>query len=208
MWKTIFKGLAWIGGILLVAGLVLHFFFVDRVVIGHNAMAPTIFAGDQVLVWRNTTPDMGDLVMCQHPESPGQMVIGRVYAKPGMTVDTDRHGQIRIAGSTPDVDIYPGTIQVESAAAGRSDEMTWGMVKLGNTEHLFFQRRNSQLSIRPYQVTRGIWLLGDNRSESGWDSRTFGEVDPATCRGEIFMRLVASDATPTEIDNGALDIIK
>lgn len=206
--KGVLKFLAWVVGLAVVVGVILNFFFVDRIVIGHNGMAPTMFAGDEVLVWRSDSPsDMGDIVFCRNPQNVHTWVVARVVGKPGMQVGADDRGQFRIAGQSLDRDIFPGSILFEDWVDERTDEMKWGLLKLGNVDHLFFDLKDSDTRIPPHRVTRGLWLIGDNRLASGWDSRAFGEVLPQQCTGTVFMRLRPSDQTPDDLPNGWLDII-
>ena len=207
--KTFLKGtlkvLAFLAGIALIVGAVLRIFFVDLAVVGHNAMAPTLIAGDEIMVWRSA-PDFGDVTICAHPADPSRLVIGRVVGKPGMLLDTQR-GQLRIDRRILERDIEQ-PVQFYDGVNDRTDEMYYGLEKLGNTEHYFWHRTNYNFTFRPVQVTTGIWLLSDNRSYPGEDSRTFGEVDPETCIGDVFMRLQPSPNPGSNLEYGWLDIIE
>ena len=52
----------------------------------------------------------------------------------------------------------------------------------------------------------GLFLLGDNRTFEGQDSRYFGEVNPGSCLGRAIMRLKPSDIE-SPIARGFLDIL-
>src|SRR5687768_576469 len=104
MTKVLLKIAAWIVGILAVIVTVLEIWFIDRIVVGHNVMAPTIVAGDQVVMWLERTVDMGSIVVCPHPRIPGQLIMGRIVAKPGMTIETVR-GQLRVENTIPNRDL-------------------------------------------------------------------------------------------------------
>ncbi|MCZ7679215.1 MAG: hypothetical protein M5U28_10860 [Sandaracinaceae bacterium] len=60
---------------------------------------------------------------------------------------------------------------------------------------------------RAHRVSGGLYILNDNRTYVGEDSRTFGEVTPSTCVGRVFMRLTAAPS-PAEIGNAPLDVIE
>jgi signal peptidase I len=59
-------------GVLAVCGAiagVLRAFFVTPVMISDDGMAPTLLAGETVLMWnsKGATPEFGDLLVCRHP---------------------------------------------------------------------------------------------------------------------------------------------
>ncbi|NOY93770.1 MAG: signal peptidase I [Deltaproteobacteria bacterium] len=204
--KILFKIVIWVGGFVLIVGGVMRFFFVDEVIVGHNGMAPTMITGEKVLLWRGATPDMGDIVVCRHPGQPNVFVMGRVMALGGMHLSAPR-GQLTIEGSTPDRDIegYPRFHDVDHDV---TTEMTYGIEKLGNTDFTFFEPRHYSFRLREHRVPDDkIYLLGDNRGYIGQDSRYFGDVDPGTCRGTIFMRLQPVDDEGAELGHGWLDIL-
>lgn len=206
--KFVFKALGWILGIGLVIGAVLEVFFVDRVVVPHNAMAPTMLAGDTVLMWNRVgEPAMGDILVCEHPSRVGEYVVGRVVGKSGMVVRAVR-GQLEVAGTIPDYDLEGVPIRFLDVQQGRTDEMIRGIEKLGNTDHPFFRRRDAVFTMRSTEVQNGVFLLGDNRTLVGQDSRTFGTVDPAKCIGKVFMRWDPTDQPGAELGHAMFDMIR
>lgn len=202
----LFKIALWVGGFLLIFGGIMRWLFVDEVVVGHNGMAPTMITGEKVLLWRGSEPDMGDIVVCRHPGQPQIFVMGRVIARGGMTVSAPR-GQLTIEGTMPDYDLqnHPRFHDVDN---GVTTEMTYGVEKLGNTDHLIFWPRHFTFRLRQHRVADGkIYLLGDNRGYVGQDSRYFGDVDPSTCRGNIFMRWEPVDDGGADLGHGWLDLL-
>ncbi|HEY8427379.1 MAG TPA: signal peptidase I [Sandaracinaceae bacterium] len=192
--------------IVLAAGGVLYAFFVKVVEIGHNAMAPTLIFGDRVLVWNTQRFAFGDVALCRHPQQPGRYVVGRVVGRPGQVVSIER-GVLRISGDAPATDVR-GTVLFADAETGRRVRMRHALEVLIDHDHHVFWREGSQPRMRrPHEVRSGLFLLSDNRTYDGEDSRTFGEVDPSTCIGRVFLRLTAAPSPP-EVANGALDIIE
>jgi signal peptidase I len=189
------------------AGL-LHLFYVDNFVMLHNGMAPTLVYGDRVLVWRRAKPDMGDIVVCEHPTSPGTIVIGRAVAFAGHNVSTDSRGQLFVDENRASVEAI-GTVRFYDAAREQMSTMRLSSIDYNRKHrHEFFVEDGYAFEMRPYQVQRGIFLLGDNRSTPYNDSREFGEVDPARCHGEVFMRLKPAPKTiDDDIDHGYLDYV-
>lgn len=87
-----------------------------RYVIAEQSMSPTLEDGDWVLAQRSTAPPRrGDVVVFDHPVSPGFSLVKRVVGLPTETV-TIRNGQVHI----------DGTVLAEPWADGPSrPEGTW-----------------------------------------------------------------------------------
>ena len=191
----------------LVAG-VLRIFFVDVVEMPHNGMAPTLIYGDRVLVWRRAKPDLGDIVLCEHPDKPEASVIGRALAFVGHTVSTDDRGQVFVDDSRASVEAVD-TVQFYDVLREKMFTMKRASIDYrGKHRHEFFIEQGEQFRLQTFGVEHGMYLLGDNRSDTYNDSREFGEVDPARCRGEIFMRLTPARRTePDDINHGYFDFV-
>jgi hypothetical protein len=78
----------------------------------------------------------------------------------------------------------------------------------GQHAHEFFIEDGDRLSLNTYTVERGVYLLGDNRSENLYDSRDFGEVDPQRCLGQVILRWKAAPAGDSDLHHHMLDIIQ
>lgn len=190
----------------LAAGL-LHLFYVDNFVMPHNGMAPTLVYGDRLLVWRRAKPDMGDIVVCEHPVRPGVPVIGRVVASAGHSVSTDTRGQLFVDENRASVETL-GTVHFFDATRDKLFTMQRASIDYNRKHrHEFFVEAGYGFAMRPYAVQRGIFLLGDNRAEPYNDSREVGEVDPARCRGEVFMRLLPAPKRNDDIHHGYFDYV-
>ncbi len=202
--KSIAKFFAWVAGIIIVVGAVFRIFLVETAIVAHDGMSPTLSAGDRVVLWRSSDFAIGDVVVCLHPREAGRYVLGRVMGKAGMRIETFR-GQLDIAGSRPVVD-FRGTRRWLDITTGRVREMRFGIEQLAADEHEFMVDPHETFAIRPVQVTRGLYLIGDNRTYRGEDSRAFGPVDESTCRGKVFMILAPADDRGDDITHsyGAL----
>lgn len=202
------KGLLKLVGLLVIlAGIaagVLFGFFVTFVDVGHNAMAPTMTLGDRVLVWKTDQLGLGEVALCEHPREAGTYVMGRIVGKPGQVVAFDR-GRLTINGDAPHVDVQE-LVDFHDAELGRTVRVRKMVEDILDHDHGVFVREGSEPRMRrPHEVQRGFFLMNDNRTHAGEDSRTFGEVDPSRCLGRVFMRVSA--ASP-ELGNAALDIIE
>ena len=181
---------------------VLRYGFVDVTTVEHNGMAPTLEQGDEILVWRDAVPDRGDVVICRHPAGASE-VIGRVVAVGGQTVSSER-GQLRIDGQPLRTNWEGTETFVQSAQTLR---MRRGRSETGNSKHAVYLRAGAAVEVPTTPVPPGtLFLLGDNRSFASRDSRSFGPVVAATCRGDLFMRWKPSETSPNRLGS-RLDII-
>lgn len=66
-----------------------------------ESMAPTLTAGDQIVVTRyfRSAPQRGDVVVFESPIAPGELMVKRVIATPGDLIDS-RLSRVRIGGYT------------------------------------------------------------------------------------------------------------
>ncbi len=208
MYKEIFKFFLGVAVILAIVAGVLKAFFVDLVVINDDRMAPTMLAGEQVLLWRGSDPEYGRVVVCAHPAVAGQLVIGRIVARAGMEVSVGRDA-LAINGRPPDRD-WRGTFTFDDPELTRPVNMRWGIEELTGVEHEFMAREDYRMNFRTVRVGGGkLYLMSDYRSMTGHDSRSFGVVDASTCIGHVFMRWKPAEGRSGEppLDHGYLDIL-
>ena len=204
-WDTVkFVGIVIV--VLAVIGAVLKTWYVDIVVIGHDGMAPTLIAGDTVLVWRDEAPEHGMVMLCRHPTIDSRFVIRRVIGRNGADITVDR-GRLRIEGTFPAID-WRGSVAFRDPGDHYDTPMRWGYEALGNDFHLVFMREGRDLHLRPVSAYDGLYLLDDNRTYTGEDSREFGPVPESRCIGRVFMRIGMSDQTPPEVENRSIQLIR
>lgn len=199
--------LAWVAIPVALVLLGLRIFYVDVVVMGHNGMAPTLLSGDEVLVWRGATANHGDVLLCRHPSEEGRFVIGRAIAMPGMSLAVDR-GNLSINEASPTPTRLADVDFVDPTRDGARRRLTLGIEQLGNDRYYYFADEARPLRIRPIAELQGIYLLGDHRGYPGEDSRTFGAVDPASCLGQVFMRLSPGTYDVEGVAHGWLDLLQ
>lgn len=125
-------------------------FIVMPYVIPTGSMIPTIEIGDRVLAekitYRFREPEVGEIVVFPDPTGQNPTLIKRIIAKGGQVIDI-RDGVLYVDGVAVDEPYVHGK---ETVAYPGSE------------------------SNYPYTVPEGaVWLMGDNRPNSG-DSRIFG----------------------------------
>jgi signal peptidase I len=188
--------------------MILDFFFVDVIVVPHNGMAPTIVAGERVLVWRRAQVDMGDIVICEHPARAGASVLGRAVAFAGHTVSSDDASNLLVDNDRASIE-WAGSLRFYDTTRQKLFTMRVGSIDYHRqNRHEFVIEQDQNFSLTTYQVNHGAYLLGDNRSDPIDDSREFGEVDPAKCHGQIFMRLTPAPRQDDDIAHGYFDSIQ
>jgi signal peptidase I len=204
---SLLRGLFSLASMLVFFAVILNLFFVDIVVVPHNGMAPGLIYGDRVLVWRHADVDMGDAVLCQHPAKPDATVMGRAVAFAGHTVSVDSDN-LFVDSDRAGIE-WEGELRFYDVLRQKLFTMRTGSIDYRRqNRHAFVLESGTPFWLRTYQVSHGAYLLGDNRSDPVNDSREFGEVDPAKCKGQIFMRLTpAEHEQPVDIHHGYLDVI-
>ncbi|MBN1655736.1 MAG: signal peptidase I [Deltaproteobacteria bacterium] len=183
-----------------------RFFFIDIAEIGHNGMAPTLVAGDLAAIARHADIDIGDVVVCENPIRRGEFVTGRVIAKAGSVVKTDRLGQLNVNDNSIYVD-WRGAIRFYDSVNRRRLDMKLGVARVGDSEYQVFLEKKRAFAIRPTEVRNGVFLLGDNRTPHSYDSRHFGEIDPRRCVGQVFMLIKPAISREAEIQRKKLSKI-
>lgn len=157
----------WLGELLLMVLLALilsqgiRAFIVEPRLIPSGSMEPTLAIKDRVLVnkfvYRFEDPEPGEIVILKDPTDTVPIIIKRVVAVEGQTVDL-QNGQVLIDGTPID----------EPYTHGKASEPIDPTIQF------------------PYTVPEdSVWLMGDNRTNST-DSRVFGAVPLSEIRGQAF----------------------
>jgi signal peptidase I len=197
--RGLLKLALWLGALALVIGAVFKIFFVDILYVGHNGMAPTLVRGERVLVWRGAEPKFGRVMLCKLPTS-GEHVVGRVVGTAGRDVGSSR-GRLTIGDTTPPVD-WQGKVEFFDEDTGRTEPYHLGMEDISVLAHPILEKEIGSFRIRARSVAEGrVYLLGDNRSHIGQDSRSFGDVPVESCLGSIFMRLTPTEQSREKFDH-------
>ncbi|MBC7173651.1 MAG: hypothetical protein H5U40_14520, partial [Polyangiaceae bacterium] len=143
--KSLFSLALWVAAIALTAGAVLKLFFIDVIVLGHDAMAPTLTVREQAFSWRGAEPDLGDIAVCANPSRPAELVIGRVVGRPGHVVSSSR-GRLTINGRAVDTDIL-GSTRHSVSTTGRIADVQRVVETLAGRQHEAFYPEGLALEI-------------------------------------------------------------
>lgn len=197
-----------LGVLAVVLGTIARAFFVETYVVDHNGMAPTLVNGDEVLYWKGASVDMADIMICQHPSRTGRLVMGRAVAFAGHTIETDRNGVLQVDGDRIGGNIM-GTMRFYDVTRRKLFRMTYAEIDYaGHHDHEVFMEVGTPFRVPRYEVRRGFYMLGDNRADRDHDSRSFGEIDPAKCLGQVFFRTRAAPDRNDDVQGGMLEIIQ
>ena len=138
-----------------------------------SSMEPTLNVGDNVFAWRYPfagSIEQGDIVTFNDPEKPGRILIKRVIATGGQTVDL-KDGKVYIDGK----------VYSDSHEIGESNELAKSNI------------------VFPYKVPEdSVWLMGDNREHSS-DSRMFGAIPTSEIIGKA-VRIYAPSSHAGSLD--------
>jgi signal peptidase I len=193
--------------VVVIALVLVRLLFIELVVVADNGMAPTLVYGDEVLVWTPAKVDMADVVLCEHPAKSGELVIGRAVVFAGHTVRSDHNGMLYVDNDQAATQVE-GRVRFYDVTRKKQWDMQLGQIDyFGKHSHPTFVQHGDRLQLPTYRVEKGVYLLGDNRSERSFDSREFGEVNPERCIGQIFMRWKPAPPTGDDLGHGRLDVI-
>jgi signal peptidase I len=161
----------------------------DRVLAA--SVAPTLNAGDFVLVLTVGESDFGDLVRCPDPEDENRYVVGRIVGMPNDKVEVKGRA-ILVNGTRYDSQeaCKETTFTVEHPDTGAPTEMMCSRAELGGSWH--YRGTDKQFSAgndaRHDNGPQHVYLLSDDRDLHD-DSRDFGALSKESCNQRIFFRL-------------------
>jgi signal peptidase I len=154
------------------------------------SVAPTLRGGDLILLWRLTAPHSGDLVLCPEPKQPDRVVIGRIAAVQGESIEIDGHS-LRVNGHN----VKSESKCFESRFTAIDPQTKIPLEQVCQDEELGtrLHQRGNVRGEPPPKVTDTVgagmvYLVSDNR-QMPYDSRDFGPVERATCKEMVFFRL-------------------
>jgi signal peptidase I len=180
------KALIWILIVAAVAIAIGWFFFYAETVPDHS-MAPTMWGGDRILVLKRGKLNKGDVAVCEHPEFPDQLIMGRIVGMSGDAIEITR-GQLHVNGNIMHEEIEGPFLYMDRKSSTEAFEfkLTRKMqIVHGIIAYLLYDE-NPVLKDAPKTVVQsGYYLLADNRA-GGMDSRTYGEVHESLCHGRAF----------------------
>ena len=198
--RAIWRFLLWFAGIVSIVLLALRLTVLetwkvpDDDVLGLS-IAPTLVAGDLVVLRRGGERTFGELVRCTDPEDAQRWVVGRLVGLEGDTVEVDAGGTLRVNGTrygTSDA------CQVSSFTLrdgkGNSYVATCARVEMAGGWH-FRARVAGEAPERAssHEVGPGrVFLASDNRTLHD-DSRDFGAIEADTCKEAVLFRRIADE---------------
>lgn len=158
------KGLLLIAGILL--GLIIIRIWILPYTVSDNSMVPNLNAGDSIYIIKHITPAVGDIVIFESPIEPDKVLLKRVIAGEGDTVEI-KNRILLINGETAafswktiarDTRIFPMSFSYRD---------NFPIIKLKRKQ---------------------LFLLGDNLDHS-MDSRFFGPVNTESVIGKLLFKM-------------------
>lgn len=173
--------------IVLAVSVVIGWFFFTTETVPDQAMAPTMWSGDEILVLKRGKLHRGDVAVCEHPDFPDETVMGRIVALAGDSISIVR-GQLHVNGNILHEEVEGPFVYMDRVSSTEAFEtrLTKKMQIIGGTiSYLLYDEIPILRDIPKTVVQSGYYLLADNRA-GGIDSRVYGEVHESLCRGRAF----------------------
>lgn len=156
--------------------------------------APTLAAGDQVLLLTRGVPGVGDLVRCTDPRAPERFVVGRIIGKPGDTVELGGP-MLRVNGYgySSKESCHENDVALISPNSQQRVEVQCARVEIGGGWHFVGRIPKSRLEpLKSYKVAAGkVFLVSDNR-DLHEDSQDFGQLPLASCDRRVVFRVLSA----------------
>jgi signal peptidase I len=156
------------------------------------SLAPTVVAGDLILLWRFTNPAYGDLVLCPEPDAPDRVVVGRLAAEEDDKIRIDAEG-VWVNGKKTQNERNCGSFEVKDPRSGVPVTQHCEVEDMAGVAHPTGSASGHALRPVPLEqeVPAGkVFLLSDNRLYP-YDSRDYGAVERATCRESVVFRVLS-----------------
>jgi signal peptidase I len=156
------------------------------------SIAPTLRAGDLVLLWRATPPAFADLVVCPEPGRPDRVTVGRIVGESGDTISVvDADVTVNDKHPISERACNPIEFVVPDPNSGEDVRQSCQVENLGGHLHMrgaTGEHRLPPLSVKREVAAGKVFLVSDNRLYP-YDSREFGTVDRSSCRETVVFRL-------------------
>jgi signal peptidase I len=179
--------------VILIALAGLALFAIDLPRLKTDDMAPSLRKGDLLIACRVCgAPERGDVVRVPNPEKPSELIVRRVVALPGETIEV-RKGQLLIEGKPL------ATQALESLELPNLDGENRGnrypaMQETGGN-HVYRTIEDPWTTARgdvAKQKLDGYFLLSDRRTLNR-DSRDFGPIKKSDVRAIVLRVITAGD---------------
>jgi signal peptidase I len=195
---SFFKALLWVLLFLGGAAGVVYMFFCDVWVVPSDdpamgaSIAPTLEAGDVVIIDRHAGAGRGHLLRCINPQQPDRFVIGRAIGMPGDVVDMNGEVVAIDGHRTPSPRACsPAIVMVHDPVTDEDVPLANAVEDYGDAEFCALRSQTSPYPPMRVSVENGkVYLLSDDR-HLHFDSRDFESVAPGTCQ-HILYRLVSA----------------
>lgn len=191
------RGLAWTAAIVLVLLLIGRALFFDVWTFPNDrrfaaSVAPTLRADDFLVLMKEGSPSVGDLVRCVDPEDPQGFVVARIGGRAGDHLELEDYS-LRINGRRYDSEgaCPERAFTLPNPGEGADIEVSCDRVTMGGGWHYRGHSLKPRFGVE--KVTADVrdgmlYLVSDDRT---WhdDSRDFGQVPIASCTHKVVFRL-------------------
>lgn len=155
------------------------------------SVEPTLEGGDLILLWRLTAPAFGNLVVCPDPDNAGQVVIGRIVAEAGDTIEI-AGDLVTVNGQRSETEMACDDFVAVDPNTQTEVEQRCSVEVLGTHKHTIGQtsaQKNVPKPVKDEVMAGEAYLVSDNRLFP-YDSRDYRAVQRSACPEAVVFRLV------------------
>lgn len=195
--QKLWRAIAWTAAILLGVGLLARALLLDVWTVPEGdarlaaAIAPTLSPGDTVIMLTRGAPGFGDLVRCADPDDAKRFIVARIAGTQGDNVEVD-DSALHVNGHSyhSDRSCPESSFTVAHPTTGNAVDLTCDVVQMGGGWHyrVHASSPSAAAPVKAHVDADMIYLLSDDRTFHD-DSRDFGAVPRASCKGLIFFKL-------------------
>jgi signal peptidase I len=156
------------------------------------SVAPSLEAGDWVLLWRMTPPALGALVLCPEPKHPERFVVGRMLGEERNRVKVDgTRVYVNEKLQPSEGNCADDRFKVTPPTGGAEVEVRCSMEVASGIIHPRGEAEaTAELPLYEVELHSGeVALVSDNRRYP-YDSRDYGPVERTTCTDTVFFRII------------------
>jgi signal peptidase I len=188
----VLRFVVWVAGILGIVLVALYLFAFDVWTVPSDdpflaaSLAPTLAAGDVVILSRHPSVARGDLLRCPDPQAAGRFVVARAIAGGGESIAFIDEVPFVDGHHTPTALACPDVV-FQDPSSGHDVQLACGVEEFGEMTFQVLQSATSPApsTKTPRTVDPGAWFIVSDNRHFPVDSRVYGPIKQRLCQHVI-----------------------